>query len=107
MISIYNADKKELVAIFASTSMAASYIFGQFDASARERLQKRLIDKFKMTNTRFEFPVAVRHASTKQVKMVGENDGVIFEGYPEVRTINIGGRKFTNFLNEKPHESLP
>lgn len=106
MIALYNADKKELMAIFASTSMAASYIFGQFEGNARERIQKRLADKFRITDSRFGFPVAVRHASTKQLEMLGQKHGVIFEGYPEVKTINIGGMKYTNFVNEKTHASL-
>lgn len=107
MIAVYNTDKKELMAIFASTSMAASYVFGQFDGQARERIQKRLIDKFRISDSRFGHPVAVRHASTKQVEMMGEKHGIIFEGYPAVKMINIGGMKYTNFVNEKTHQNLP
>lgn len=106
MISVYNADKKELMAIFANTSMAASYIFGQFDAQGRERLQKRICDKFRISDSRFGFPIAARHSSAKQIKILGDNHGVIFEGYPEVKLMNIGGMKYTNFVNEKTHESI-
>lgn len=107
MISIYNTERKELMAIFASTSMAASYVYGQFNSSARERIGKRLTDSFRITDSLFPYPLAVRYSTGNHVKMLGEKDGVIFEGYPEVRLINIGGRRFTNFLNEKPHESIP
>jgi hypothetical protein len=106
MIAVYNADKKELMAIFASTAMAASYIYGQFDGQARERLQKRLCDKYRISDSRFEHPVAVRHASTKQVEMMGEKHGIIFEGYPPVKLINIAGLKYTKFVNEKTHASI-
>lgn len=106
MISVYNADKKELMAIFASTSMAASYIYGQFDANGRERVAKRLGDSFRITDGRFSFPVAVRHSQTKHKDLLGQNHGVIFEGYPQVKVINIGGIKYTNFVNEKTYESL-
>ena len=106
MVSVYNADKKELMAIFASTSMAASYIYGQFDANGRERIGKRLYDSFKITDSRFAFPLAVRRSQTKHKVLLGQNHGVIFEGYPQVKVINIGGIKYTNFVNEKTHESL-
>jgi hypothetical protein len=106
LIAVYNTYKKELMAIFASTSMAASYVFGQFDGSARERIQKRLIDKFRISDSRFGHPVAVRHASTKQVEMMGEKHGIIFEGYPQVKMINIGGMKYTNFENAKAYQNL-
>jgi len=107
MIAVYNTDKKELMAIFASTSMAASYVFGQFDGQARERIQKRLIDKFRISDSRFGHPVAVRHATNRQVEMMGEKHGIIFQGYPQVKLINIGGTKYTNFVNEKTHQNLP
>jgi hypothetical protein len=106
MIAVYNTDKKELMAIFASTSMAASYIFGQFDGQARERIQKRLIDKFRITDSRFAHPVAVRHATNRQVEMVGDKHGIIFECYPPVKLINIGGIKYTNFENAKAYQNL-
>jgi hypothetical protein len=106
MIAVYNTDKKELMAIFASTSMAASYVFGQFDGQARERIQKRLIDKFRISDSRFGHPVAVRHATNRQVEMMGEKHGIIFEGYPQVKLINIGGTKYTNFVNEKAHQTI-
>lgn len=106
MIALYNPDKKELMAIFASTSMAASYIFGQFDGQARERLQRRLSDKFRISDSRFGHPVAVRHASNRQVEMLGQKHGIIFEGYPPVKLINIGGIKYTNFENAKAYQNL-
>lgn len=86
--------------------MAASYIFGHFDAQARERLQKRIMDKYKITNSRFGHPVAVRHSTNRHCLMLADKHGIIFEGYPEVKTINIGGIKYTNFVNEKAHENL-
>lgn len=107
MISVYNAEKKELMAIFASTSMAASYIFGHFDAQARERLQKRICDKFRISDSRFSHPVAARHSPAKHIKLLADNHGLIFEGYREVKMMNIGGMKYTKFVNEKTHESIP
>jgi len=107
MVSIFNADKKELMAIFASTSMAASYIYGQFEGQSRDRVRKRLGDQFKITDSRFDFPLAVRHTSAKHKQILGENHGVIFEGYPEVKLMNIGGIRYTNFVNEKAHETIP
>jgi len=106
LIAVYNAEKKELMAIFASTSMAASYIFGHFDAQARERLQRRLSDRFRISDSRFGHAVAIRHASEKQIRLVGENHGVIFEGYPHVKLMNIGGIKYTKFVNEKAHKAI-
>jgi hypothetical protein len=103
MISIYNADKKELMAIFANTSLAASYVFGNYDSGGRVRLQRRLLDSYRITDSKFEHPVAVRYSNTKHVELLGEKHGIIFEGYPEVNVINIGGIKYTNFVNAKTH----
>jgi hypothetical protein len=106
MISVYNIDKKELVGIFASTSIAGCYVFGMFESRIRDRIQSGLTEKKRIYNSRFDFPIAVRHSSNRHLQLLGLNHGVVFEGYPSASTINIGGIKYSNFVNEKSHESL-
>jgi hypothetical protein len=106
MISVYNIDKKELVGIFASTSIAGYYVFGMFEGKVTDRIRKGVTEKTRIFNSRFDFPIAVRYSTNRHLELLGQNHGVVFEGYPSASTINIGGIKYTNFVNEKSHESL-
>jgi hypothetical protein len=105
MIALYNTEKKQLMAVFKEIQMASVYLYGS-RSRERSRLWVRMIDKVRIVNSRFPFPVAVREANSKQVKLVGDKDGIIFEGYPVANRINVSGTVYKKFENEKTHESL-
>ncbi len=93
------------MAVFKEIQMASVYLYGS-SSRERSRLWIRMIDKVRIVNSRFSFPVAAREANSKQVKLVGDKDGIIFEGYPVANTINVSGTVYKNFVNEKTHSCL-
>ena len=57
-IKLYNADKKEPIGIFKTTTMASMYLYLVKQKS--RYLIRALKSKSTLRNTRFDFPVAVR-----------------------------------------------
>lgn len=105
MIALYNTEKKELMAVFRSTAMASIFLYGN-GTTGRDRLRARMYDKVRIENTRFPFVVAARPANSKHMKLLADKDGIIFEGYPEYRTMIVGGNRYTNFENAKTYQDI-
>lgn len=94
------------MAVFKSTAMASIFLYGN-GTTGRDRLRARMYDKVRIENTRFPFVVAARLANSKQMQMLGDKDGIIFEGYPEYKIMRVGGVMYNNFENAKTYQDIP
>lgn len=84
-IALYNAEKKELIGLFSLKCLADKYLYMDraFKLKSGTRVGKAIMTKGKIFNSRFEFPVAVRYTNEKQDEMLGSEDYLIVNGYPE------------------------
>jgi hypothetical protein len=83
-IAVYNADKKELAAIFDNMALAAKYIYGDsIDYKAPDKIRQKLRSKNLIGTEKSarEFNIAVRNISIKQTEILGKNKWVFMPGY--------------------------
>lgn len=80
-VSIYNIQKKELIAVFASPTIAIRYLYDTPSVSNKRSVYQYISRKVKMKSTRFDFDVAIRYANEQQIKMLNGEDYKIMEGY--------------------------
>lgn len=78
MVSIYNAEKKQLAAIFRSPTAGAKFIFGfkNYKDITTKAVSKKRIEA---NETRLGFPIAVRFTTLKQEELLGNEDYVIVD----------------------------
>lgn len=82
IISLYNANKKELIGIFKG-NLAGKYLFPFGTASQQNsRVFAAAKGRYRVYNTIFSFPVAARPANPDQIKAIGDNLTLISNGYP-------------------------
>ena len=84
-VALYNANKKELIGLFSLKCLAEKYLYMEraFKVKNGNRITKAIMTKGKIMNSRFDFPVAVRYTNEKQDEMLGSEDYLIVNGYPE------------------------
>jgi hypothetical protein len=90
-VSIYNADKKELMAIFSLQSIAGKYIYEDCVTDKRGKIHNHLMHKSRITKSRFNFNIAVRYSTEEQIKILGVEDHKIFGEYPKMHITKIKG----------------
>ena len=83
MISLYNADKKELIGIFNSPKNAGKYLFGkQSDATINSsRIRTTIKRKGCITKNILGCRVAVRNSNEEHKKLLGDNIYWLNDGY--------------------------
>lgn len=84
--SLYNADKKELFAVFKTSRDAAKYALANYrffkeptQAIVRAALSKR---RFESEETNFSFAIAIRRTQENHLHLIDGSDFWIKEGYP-------------------------
>ena len=93
------------MAVFKNTAMASIFLYGN-SVTGRDRLRANMYDKKRSQNTLFPFIVAVRPTSRKHMELLGDRDGIIFEGYPQQKSMIVGGMKYTNIHNAKTYQDI-
>ena len=94
IVSLYNTDKKELVAIFRDMGIAGRYIFSHKSTYNSSRIWNAYIKNTKLhKNTNFDFPIAVRMAKGQALELLGENEFWISKAYPRMSDQKIRGMK--------------
>lgn len=81
-IALYNAEKKELMGIFARCSYVVKYLLETPNDTDQRKVYKALERKSKLENTGFIFPVAIRYASKQQIEMLEGKQFKIMGEYP-------------------------
>lgn len=81
-IALYNADKKELIGVFARCNYVVKYLFETYNDQDQRKVYKALERKQKLEGTDFLFPVAIRYANSIQSEMLAGNDCKICGDYP-------------------------
>lgn len=85
-ITLYNADKKEVIGVFATPSLAGRYVSPDAvclrKSGANMGNAARRNGRMPPSKTRFPFPVAVRYANAEQVESLGNEAFIIAIGYP-------------------------
>ena len=81
-IALYNADKQELMAIFARASYAVKYLFETMNEKNQRNVYRALGSKGRVEISDFDFPVAVRYASKEQIKLLEGKEFKIMGNYP-------------------------
>lgn len=81
VVTVYNADKKEVVGIFSMASLAARYLYNVKKNSSCQTIINCINRKSKVNNTIFDFKVVVRNATPDQKIILGNESYVIFNGY--------------------------
>ena len=82
-IAIYNADKKELIAVFKRQIDLEDYLYG-YKGKHYCHISNYIRRNVKSHNTILApTRVAFRFANEKQIQELGEQDFIIKEGYPK------------------------
>lgn len=93
-IAIYNTKEKELIGVFRNIAIASRYIFSNHSKYNANRILNCFERKGKLIeNLIFDFPVTVRRANDKHLKLLNDSDVYISEGYPKMRYYRIEGMK--------------
>lgn len=76
MAAVYNAEKRELIAIFKSRTRASIFIFGfKNEKSVRSKCQS----KKRITDSRLGFEVAVRELTKSQELLLDGKDFILYD----------------------------
>ena len=79
-VAIYNADKKELVAIIGSMQLATKFIYGKYtNAKKYQNVHYAIAKKGRLVKNDLGFVVACRNGNKEQVDMLGDKDYIIFD----------------------------
>lgn len=98
MISVYNAEKKELMGIYRNMNIVSVFIYGIKDPIYLKRLERALANKYKITkDTKFDHPIAIRSSSKEHKFLLGDLDGVTMDPYPKVHLTRFLGLKSNKF----------
>lgn len=81
-VAIYNAEKKELMGVFARCNYAVKYLFKTYNDQDQRKVYKALERKQKLEGTDFFFPVAIRYANSIQIEMLAGDEFKICGSYP-------------------------
>ncbi len=99
-VAAYNADKQELIGVFASTSLVSKYLYpvgvGNKGRS-NQKIHSALRTKKRLSDTVLPNDVALRFANEAQKQMMNGEDYVIFKGYPVPlkRTMQVPDSRYT------------
>lgn len=92
IVSIYNADKKEIIGVFSTSMLAIRYLYDNPTTKDKSNFRSALKRKGRIYgNTLFEFPIAVRYATPQQVDDIGTNSYVILNNYAIPRETKMNG----------------
>jgi hypothetical protein len=98
MISVYNAEKQELMGIYRNMNIVCIFIYGVRDSIYLKRLERALSCKYKITNdTKFDHPIAIRSAKKEHQLLLGDLDGITMDPYPKVHLTRFLGLKSNKF----------
>lgn len=76
--TVYNADKKEKLAIISNSKVLSMFLFGtNISYNKKKGIHTYATKKILMYNTLEDFPVAVRYSSNDDTKLLGSNAFVI------------------------------
>lgn len=81
-VVIYNADKKEMIGVFASIARAVKYLYFNVDAKKYAKLYYALKNAKKTKCLLFDFKIAARYAYGEKLELLNGNYFHISEGYP-------------------------
>lgn len=104
-ITVYNADKQEVVGIFSTPTLVMKYLWAKQKTKKPSYLFHYLHKKTQVKKTIFDFKVVVRYANQEQIEKLGEEDYIILNNYYEPPKVSMGG--FTspaNWLSENSIE---
>lgn len=94
IVSLYNTDKKELVAVFRDMGIAGRYIFSHKSTWNNSRLWNAFLNNTRIKkNTNFDFPVVIRMAKGKSLELIGDNEVYISDNYPKMSDQRIRGMR--------------
>lgn len=90
-ITVYNADKQEVVGIFTTLTLVCKYFRPDQPQKAYSNFFDALKRKNHIRKSRFDFKLALRHATQQQIIELGERPVVILNGYPEIEFNKLKG----------------
>ena len=82
-VTVYNTDKKEVLGIFAMQSLVAKYLYPTTSRAMTSRVNSCIRNKSKIIQSKFDFPITIRHSTIEQIKILGENKVLIMNDYPK------------------------
>jgi hypothetical protein len=116
-IVLYNADKKEVIGIFESQSLAGRYLYPVEKNHKGGLIKSALSRKSKIFKSVFDFPVAIRYANEIQTELLNGEEYLIINDYPIPHSTKMKGftttkesfkieavRKFDSYRNEQKNK---
>ena len=79
--AVYNADKKELIGLFNSRTLASKYIFGDRTKSGKITDAIRRTGAMKASSNPMNIRIACRNLTPKQKELLGTEPFLIFGDY--------------------------
>lgn len=82
-IAIYNCEKKELIGLFKTVTFATRYLFNGAGGKKINSIMYALNSRRKITNSSFNFSIAVRACTQEQKDLLSNHDFIIVNDYPK------------------------
>ena len=95
VLSLYNAEKKELIGIFNSNRTVVKYLYdkpfiaannskyGDKPNALNKLVFKCMATKERLINSRFDYPIAIRESKTEHKDLLGKDIFFITDSYKE------------------------
>lgn len=84
-VVIYNSEKQEVIGIFKTPLLAGRYLFPANETNhfKSQNILKAANRSGKISNSKFQFDVAVRYAKDNHIELLQDNFFVILPGYSQ------------------------